>query len=128
MAYETFDFPQHGVRHSYPEGDSIKFGGGYSFGVEPETPIQRTFTLSFNALSIYRVDGTLSATVNAQSNLLALDAFYARHQLWKRFNYVHELYGTLVCRFAEPFELPKMRPGGLGVSTDFELKIIEHPE
>lgn len=128
MSYETFDFPYHSVRHRYPAGDSIQFGGGYVFAAEPAVPTQRTFILKFNALRIYRVAGVLSDTVNAQTNLLALDKFYNNHLLWKRFNYVHEQFGTLVCRFLEPFEMPEIIPGGLGVSKDFELTIIEQPE
>jgi hypothetical protein len=127
MAFETFPFVNHSVRHKYPAGDGIDFGGGYSFAVEPELPLRRTFILKFASMRFVRVNGVLSSTEDPENNLLALDEFYRNHRMDKRFNYEHEIDGTIVVRFLNPFEMPDPDGNNLGWSKDFQLELIEMP-
>lgn len=125
---ETFDFPFHVPTHNYPKGDSFKFGRGYEFSAAPQEPVQRRFTLHFNALQwFFDEDGQADETIEPQMNALALDAFYRRHYTWKAFIYPHPVFGPLKVKFAAdtPFEMPKGVEGGTGVTESFELVLIE---
>lgn len=126
---ETFNFPVHTARHKFPDGDRVRFGKGYSFAVEPERPLQRSFTLSFDSMQWTKDDeGVVVDTINPTMNILALSNFYDEHTTYKRFIYPHEVWGDLVVRFDAPFECPKSLPGGSGWTEPFEIVIIEYPE
>jgi hypothetical protein len=125
---ETFNFPGHKVRHTYPEGDQIKFGGGYTFAAAPVTPEQRTFILKFPVLTwFFNGAGVADATISPQENMYALMLFYEEHRLHKRFIYPHPLLGNLTVRFAKPLEIPEGITGGNGTTEEFELQFIEQP-
>lgn len=126
---ETFNFPNHTMRHKYPDGDRVRFGRGYTFAARPVTPIQRSFTLSFNSLRWEwdEEEEEYSATISPTTNMLALANFYEVHLLDKRFIYPHPVYGNLTVRFDQPFELPKSLPGGSGWTEPFDLVVIEEP-
>lgn len=128
---ETFDFPVHTVRHTYPEGTTIRFGGGYEYGVKPLLPLQRSFTLTFQSMQWARnEDGDIDETVvtePAGCNLRKLDLFYEAHRMDKSFEYEHEIYGTIVVKFARPFECPPAKVGGSGWTEGFEMVLREQP-
>ncbi|BCJ91776.1 hypothetical protein IZ6_25110 [Terrihabitans soli] len=126
---EEFDFPYHRVSDKYPESSvRVQFGGGYQFASEPRAPDQLTFTLRFPAMW-YFTDGSgdLDKEVNLQRNMAALEAFYERHRLWKRFEYDHPRRGVVVVRFADPLETPDPLPNENGLVQAFEVKLIQQP-
>lgn len=126
---ETFNFAYHTVRHRRAGGTTVQFGGGWSQGIKPQQPTQRTFVLKFQGLFYYRNPSTheIDLTVNPTTNIMKLDAFYEQHEMWKSFIYPHEIYGNLTVRFAKPFELPEAREGGSGMTNDFDIELIEVP-
>lgn len=127
---ETFDFPYHVPTHAYPKGDGFRFGRGYEFSAAAQEPVQRRFTLHFNAMQWFFDDeGVADETIEPQLNALALDAFYRRHLTHKKFKYLHPVYGEILVKFAAdvPFEMPRAIPGGTGVTEEFELVLIEQP-
>lgn len=148
-SYQTFDFPYHSVAHRYPAGDQTQFGKGYRHAAEPDLPVQRSFILTFPTLLYVknpytgawlrradtRVDPGEDAALTTlkKRSILCLDDFFAEHLVHKRFNYDHYLFGTLVCRFESPFELPKVQDSVRALSNNipvdgFELRFVEHPE
>lgn len=125
----TFDFPYHQVETEYPEtGTRVKLGGSYTFTAAPDAPGQRIFTLKFETMC-YRVTagGVIDATTQPQLNAAALEAFYKAHELWKTFDYVHPIYGTLKCKFNKPLKIPKGKVRGNGWLEAFDLELIEQP-
>lgn len=124
---ETFTFALYSVSPGqYPTGDVLTLGKGHQVGVKPLLPIQRTHVLEFSALKWFQdVDGTFVNDATPTQNILALIEFYERHQMWKRFIFVHEVYGSMIVRFKEPFSPPKALPGGTGWTAPFELTFIE---
>ncbi len=125
---ETFNFQFYVPTHKYPEGVQVQFGRGYSYASEPQLPLQRRFILNFNGLRWFKNgQGVWSSSPSPTMNILALDEFYARHRMDKRFILPHEVFGNLVVRFAAPFEMPMGRQGGSGLTEPFQLQMLEHP-
>lgn len=128
---ELFPFDVHTTTWSFPKGDGFKFGRGYSFSAGPQLPIQRTITLSFEAMLWLRdEDEEWSAEAEPLNlNIWALLKFYERHHTWKNFRYSHPILGELIVKFApdSPLEIPKSRPGGSGATTDFTITLLEMP-
>lgn len=128
---ETFSFPYHVPTHAYPKGDSFKFGRGYEFSSAPALPIQRRFKLFFNAMIWYfdAVTGAADNSTDPELNMMALMEFYERHLTHKKFIYEHEIFGTLIVKFASdvPFEVPKSIQNSGGVVEPFELVLVEQP-
>lgn len=141
MTYKTFDFPFHSVTHAYPTGDQVQFGRGYSHASEPDGPVQRSFLLKFNALT-YIQNPTTGLWLRAadvgydtlkKRSIWCLNDFYAEHLLHKKFYYSHYVFGTLVVRFAQAFQMPEAASNTRNVQNDFptapfELRLIEQPE
>lgn len=149
MTYKTFDFPTHSVTHGFPGGDQVRFGGGYSHAAEPDRPVQKVFNLHFPALvyiknpytSVWlrgadtRVDAGQDAILTGlkRRSIWALNDFYDEHMLFKKFYYSHYAFGTLVVRFAAPFEMPTAAEGVRNIpnnipTSPFDIKLIEQPE
>jgi hypothetical protein len=147
--YATFDFPYHSVVHRYPAGDQTRFGMGYQHATEADSPGQRELILSFPTMlhiknphtgtwlrkDDTRVDGAEDAalTLLKKRSVICLDDFYASTRLSTRFYYTHYLFGSMVCRFAAPFEMPKVMESSRGImnniaSDPFDVRLIEHPE
>lgn len=128
---ETFPFVNHTPRHAYPRGDAFQFGRGYTFAAKPQQPVQRKIILSFQALIWYKnTAGTAFVNdIDPENNALAFDEFYRRHLTYKSFIYNHDVYGALEVKFAAdaPFEMPKTREGGAGVTESFEITLVEQP-
>lgn len=128
---ETFDFPFHVPTHSYPKGDSFKFGRGYEFSAAPQLPIQRRFRLHFNTMLWYfnESTGEIDGSVEPQTNIKVLIDFYELHMTHKKFIYPHQVFGNLIVKFATdaPFEVPKGMEGGSGAVEPFELVLVEQP-
>lgn len=127
---ETFNFPNHTPTHVYPKGDAFQFGRGYEHSVAPQEPLQRRFTLHFNALIWYKAgNGLYNETIDPENNALAFDSFYRRHRTHKKFIYPHLVYGLMFCKFASdvPFEMPKSLEGGHGVTDGFTVTLVEQP-
>jgi phage-related protein len=128
MAREVFNFPMHRPLQSYPQGDQVRFGGGYTFAAKPTEPEQRTFRLMFDGMVWWKNGaGVVDDTVNPTTNMFALLKFYERHKLWKQFDYPHPVHGTVIVRFAKPIEQPDSVTGGSGVTEAFEVTLIEQP-
>ena len=115
----VFDFPYHQCTWVYPKGDSFKFGKGYEFSSPPQLPIQRRFTLSFEAL--------VWGSSDPQLSMNALVAFYEAHYTNVAFVYPHPEYGDINVKFAAdaPFEVPKSLPGAGGTTDVFTLILVE---
>ncbi|AKU43549.1 hypothetical protein CPT_Seuss23 [Caulobacter phage Seuss] len=130
MPLEVFPFVNHTPRHVYPKGDAFQFGGGYVFAAKPQQ-VQRRIILSFQALIWYKnVAGTaFDSTIDPENNALNFDEFYRRHLTYKSFTYNHDVYGAMEVKFAAdvPFEMPKTREGGVGVTESFEVTLVEQP-
>jgi hypothetical protein len=127
---ETFLFPFHVPTHSYPKGDGFKFGRGYEFSAAPQEPVQRRFTLNFNAMQwFFNSSGVAINSTLPTQNIMALDEFYRRHYGHKKFIYPHPQYGNITVKFAAdvPFEMPKGVTGGTGVVEPFSIVLIEQP-
>lgn len=124
---QTFNFPLHHCTHEYPQGDSVKFGGGYTFAAAPVLPLERTFILEFEGLFWYKQGGVWSSTPNPTRNMLKLDEFYRYHTLFRSFIYPHEVFGNVVVKFKAPLKIPKTRPGGSNLTEPFQLTFVEQP-
>lgn len=149
MAYKTFDFPYHRVSHTYPAGDQVQFGRGWSHASEPDRPLQRTFLLKFAAMTFVRNPYTGLWLRNADTRedpsqqlvldnlkkraIWCLDDFYDEHLLHKKFYYNHYVFGQLVVRFSQAFQMPDPAENNRNVNNDipttsFEVRFIEQPE
>jgi hypothetical protein len=142
----VFTWHNHRVETRNPEsGFRIQFGNSWSAAIAPTAPDQRVFVLHFEGFkyyvyydgpSAYVDDGSViegqSNTRDARkyqyvNNFQALRNFYADHKLHKQFDYIHPIYGNLVCRFNKPLIEPKGLPDGLGVVEPFQIELIEVP-
>lgn len=65
--------------------------------------------------------------LNPELNAGALEDFYLRNKLYKKFMYPHPIYGSLEVRFNKPLILPKGVHNGGGVIESFELEFVEVP-
>lgn len=142
MSYKTYDFPLHHVTHAFPAGDQVQFGRGWSHASEPDRPLQRTFTLKYKAMTYIKNPNTglwLRAadtgvdTALKQRSIWCLNDFYDEHLLHKKFIYNHYVFGALVVRFAQAFQMPDPLDGNRNVVDDiptnsFEIRLIEQPE
>lgn len=147
--YKTFNFPLHFATHSYPAGDQVQFGRGYSAASEPDRPLQRMFILKFSGMLFIKnpltgqwlrnADTSESAPALAILNKLkersiwCLDDFYDEHLLHKKFLYNHYVFGPLVVRFQQAFQMPDPLQGNRNVenhipTNSFEVRLIEQPE
>lgn len=126
---ETFNFPMHLVSTKYPaNGQSISFGGAYTFTSEPDAPDNRQFTLTFAGMKYFTASGAVDYATNAAiNNVGALEQFYQRNGRWKSFTYPHPVYGDVVCKFLNPLDLPKGTPGGDGALPNFDVVMVEQP-
>lgn len=125
---ETFNFPYHVPTHSYPKGDSFKFGRGYEFSAQPQLPVQKRFTLRFNVMKWeFDNSGVADASINPTTNILALIQFYEAHYSYKTFIYPHPVLGNINVKFAAdaPWEVPKGIVGGTGAVESFEMVLVE---
>ena len=126
---ETFDFPYHTVRTTYPQtGTSMELGRGYQFTAPPPGPYQRVFTLSFPALKYYTDENDQAVSnIEPKTNMLRFIEFYHEHLLHKSFLYNHPVWGEVEVKFARPFDEPAPIPGGDGATNSFEIALIEQP-
>lgn len=127
---DAFPFVNHTPTHAYPKGDSFQFGGGYEFAAAPLLPIQKRFKLHFKALKWYVNDsGTPVNNIDIPNNALAFDEFYRAHLTHIAFNYTHEVFGTILVKFSSdsPFEMPRTLEGGMGVTDEFDVTLVEQP-
>lgn len=126
---DVFSFPYHVPTHIYPKGDSFKFGRGWEFTAKPQLPVQRRFKLSFSVMQwqFNPTTGLADATINPETNILALINFYEAHYTWDAFIYPHPVFGNITVKFAAdaPFEVPKGLIGGTGAVEGFELILVE---
>lgn len=113
----------------YPEsGFRMQLGNSYAATAAPVAPDQRVITLSFGTMCYYtNLNGTIDYLKNPPLNFGALEKFYLDHKLHKSFDYVHPVYGTMICKFNKPLEVPKGIPEGNGWLQAFTLELIEYP-
>lgn len=149
MSYKTFNFPTHQVTHAFPAGDQVQFGQGWTHASAPDGPQQRTLLLKFNALLIIKnpFTGAILRAADTRSNpaeqavlddlkkrsVWALNDFYEEHLLHKKFIYNHYVYGDMVVRFSQPFQMPAVLGSNQNVydhipTESFEVRLLEHPE
>lgn len=129
MSLKTFNFPFHSTSVVYPKrGAQVKLGGNWTYTTKPSAPPMRSLQLKFDALW-WRLDGLglLSATIDPQLNLLALENFYLEHELHQEFIYPSPRYGNLIVRFEEPLAIPEAVKNGNGVVRDLIIKLVEQP-
>jgi hypothetical protein len=127
---DVFPFNVHTPTHSFPRGDAVRFGRGYTFTTKPQLPFQRSFRLYFSGMKWYlNTDGTVDNTTNVPLNMQALIDFFTAHDYSQPFIYNHELYGNITVKFAadHPFEVVKSLVGGSGLTEPFELFLEEQP-
>lgn len=113
----------------YPEsGSRLQFARSYVYTIEAEAPDQRTFSLSLMGMK-YFLDsqGDIDLTVHTNRNMAVLEKFYNDHRLALSFDFNHPVYGTLVCKFKTPLEIPEGIPGGDGALETFRVELIEIP-
>jgi len=129
MANALYDFPYCTVTVEYPESSlRVQFGNSWTFVAPPTAPDQRIFTLKYPTMYYY-VDsgGAIDYTKNPKMNFGVLEQFYQTHRLYKKFDYVHPVYGLIVVRFHQPLIVPEGMPGGTGALQSFEVKLVEQP-
>lgn len=127
---DTFNFPLHSPTHTYPKGDAVKFGKGYTFNAKPQLPFQRIFRLRFGAMQWFlNTDGTVDRTTNPTYNMQCLIDFFEAHDTSQAFTYPHPVYGNLTVKFSadQTFEVPASLIGGTGVTEPFEIFLEEQP-
>lgn len=127
---ETFPMTMFKFTTEYPQsGTSIQLGNSYAFTAAPTAPDQRTFTLTFSVLKYFiNGDGSINTSLYSNTlNLKVLEDFYARHKLWKSFNFTHPIHGSLVVKFKEPLSIPAGETGGGGAVKEIQVKLIEQP-
>jgi hypothetical protein len=128
---ETFNFPHHTIRMSYPSvGGKMKMGSSYEFRSAPPGPPERLYTLTFsNMRVILNNDGTVDSTTDPTNNIFALRAFYAVHLEHEPFNYANPIDGMMLVRFNQPFELPEAiaSRSGHGRIPPFSIQLMEMP-
>jgi hypothetical protein len=110
------------------QGFSMEMGGGYSFATDGKHPLVNKLRLLFVGYKWYvQADGeTTDFETNRRiNNLGALWNFYKEHKTHKRFVYNHPFEGHMEVRFDQPLRIPPGRPGGNGVSEDFEVNLIQ---
>lgn len=129
MTMETFDFPLHTFATDYSDSSTrVKFGVGYTFASEPSAPEERIFTLKFPLLKYFLTpDNKPDLQKMPQINLYLFEAFYGRHRMWKKFRYIHPVYGEKTVRFHEPLRIPEGKKDGDGAVENIEIKLIEIP-
>lgn len=149
MTYQVFDFPDHYATHTWPQGDQVQFGRGWSHASEPDRPLQRMITLKFSTLLYIKNPftgqwlrrGDTDANPANQARLDALkkksvwclDDFYDDHLLHQKFTYNHYVFGPLVVRFAQPFQIPAPLSNNRNVNDlipteSFDVRFMEQPE
>lgn len=119
------------VETKYPDSSvRVQFGKSWTFTAPPDAPDQRGFSLTLKGMKYYvNLDGSINATTGSDiNNLAALETFYQTVRLFDDFHFPHPIYGTLVCRFNKPLQIPKGIPGGLGVVEDMTIELIEVPQ
>lgn len=128
---DTFDFPYHTYEAQYQENQfRAKLGGNWLWTAAPDSPEQRVFKLSFEAMRWFFTNNELDIidrTSNPQLNIARLEDFYKKHLMNTSFRWVSAYHGTLECKFNRPFILPKGLKGGNGTTQGFELEFIEIP-
>ena len=129
MALVTFDFPYHLFETVNPDtGFRGQFGGSYIFSAGPDSPDQRMFKLTFEAMKFYTDElDVLDATVYLETNMKRLIDFYQAHKLHISFIYPQPVYGDIEVKFNKPLPEPKGIKGGDGVIEGFEIELVEIP-
>lgn len=126
---ELFDFDYHKTTTAYPEGTRIQLGKSYIFAAQPTAPDQRVITLYFNAMYYFcdPLTGAMNDSVQPKLNFWRLEKFYQAHQTWRNFQYVHPVYGMLVCKFNKPLQTPKPVDNHGGLLESFSVEFLEIP-
>jgi hypothetical protein len=129
MALQTFDFPTHVTSVSYPKrGAQVKLGGNWTYTTKPNAPAMKSLQLRFDGLWWFKdSNNVLSATIQPKLNLLALENFYAAHELHQEFIYPSDRYGNMIVRFEEPLVIPEAVKNGNGLVKDITIKLIQQP-
>lgn len=117
----------HSVR--YPEsGQRMQLGRSYMHTSDDPAPDQRLFTLTLTGMQFFCDDnGDLDDSQEVPRNMLVLEDFYLEHKLHKSFDFDHPFYGTLLCKFNKPLEIPEGIPGGDGILEEIKIELIEIP-
>lgn len=112
----------------YPDRPRVELGGSYEYTPQPSNPMKRTLMLNLQGMCYFtNANGTLNLTVEPGRNMGLLDDFYARHEIWKRFQILHPAYGLRVVKFATPLEVPEGLKGANGLLPDFQVSLLEQP-
>lgn len=113
----------------YPEtGSRMTLGRSYMYTAADPAPHQRTFQLTLQGMQYFLdAGGALDATVHLDRNMLVLENFFLTHRLNKSFDFEHPVYGTLVCKFGAPLEVPEGIQGGNGLLPEFQVDLLEIP-
>lgn len=115
---KQFDFPYFSFSTEYLKNSIISpVGKHWAYHLPPYKGKTLIHTLYFNTM---RYD-----TTQKDISINELKKFYEEHETWKPFIFWHPTRGRLVCRFHSPIVLPKLIPGGGGVTEPMEVSLIE---
>ena len=126
---ETFPCTYFRFSTRYPEsGLRMQLGRSYVHTAAPQAPDQRNFLLTLPGMQYFcDAGGQLTAATEPERNMLVLENFYNAHKLAFSFNFNHPIYGTLVCKFNRPLEIPDGIPGGTGILEEVRVELLEIP-
>ncbi len=129
MALEVFNFPYHLFETINPDtGYRGQFGGSYVFAAEADSPDQRQFKLTFEAMKFYTDQaGVIDDATDPLTNMMILINFYKTHKLHASFTYDHPVYGVVEVKFNKPLPEPNGIKGGDGVVGSFVVELVEIP-
>lgn len=125
----TFSFcPGKNVPKTVPPAPgNIMSMNGWAFSARPSVPYVREFSVMLHGLRWFlHTDGTFDSTTSATINARALEIFYETNGCWDNFAWAHPHFGTLQCRFKEPFTVEPALPNSGGRIAAFEIKLITH--
>jgi hypothetical protein len=103
--------------------------GGWQFTARPTTPFQRRFKITLHGLRWYTYDdGRYDPVTDPDHNAHLLERFYAEHEMWKPFTWVHPHigYAPIECRFQSLLNVPAAIPNSAGLIEPLEVNLIEH--
>lgn len=125
---DTFTFcPDYMVVKTKPPQSDVKGVSfqGWSFSSKPKVPYQKSFTATLQGMRWYLLaNGLYDEASDTHYNARLLEKFYEAHGMWDPFNFPHPHFGTLVCRFSQPVEVPEGIVNSGGWIDKFDILLV----